>query len=72
MDATAFAISNKEYVGTGMESSFSGLKNDFWEYDPGTDTWRGQQTSRERRGAALLALVSAAKDILVPNYKHGS
>jgi N-acetylneuraminic acid mutarotase len=32
-----FSIGNKGYVGTGLSQIFA--KNDFWEYDPATDTW---------------------------------
>ena len=35
--AVGFSINGKGYIGTG--SSPSGSKNDFWEYDPVTDTW---------------------------------
>lgn len=35
--AVGFSIGNKGYIGTGGEGSVP--KNDFWEYDPTTDTW---------------------------------
>src|SRR5262245_152482 len=35
--AVAFSIGDKGYMGTGIGSPSSG--NDFWEYDPSTDTW---------------------------------
>jgi len=34
--AIAFSIGNKGYVGTGYAKR---RLNDFWEYDPNTDTW---------------------------------
>src|SRR3972149_1901515 len=36
-DAVAFTIGNKAYVGTGYDGS--NRLNDFWEYDPVTNTW---------------------------------
>lgn len=33
-NAVSFSIDGKGYVGTGYSN-----KNDFWEYDPNTDTW---------------------------------
>jgi len=41
-DAIAFAINSKGYVGTGIDNdeSMLGTKlNDFWEYNPTTNTW---------------------------------
>jgi len=37
-DAVGFAIGTKGYVGTGVNGA-SVRQKDFWEYDPGTDTW---------------------------------
>ena len=37
---TAFAIGNKGYVGGGHINSFvEVVHEDFWQYDPGTDSW---------------------------------
>lgn len=36
--AVGFSIGNKGYVGTG-QLPLCGPLSDFWEYDPGTDTW---------------------------------
>lgn len=36
-EAVAFSISNKGYVGTGRDQT--GSYNDFWEFDPVTNTW---------------------------------
>jgi hypothetical protein len=36
LNATAFSINSKGYVGTGIGAD---LSNDFWEYDPSTDNW---------------------------------
>src|SRR5437868_3254404 len=36
-DAVAFSIGNKGYIGTGDD--VSGVKKDFWEYDPSSNTW---------------------------------
>lgn len=36
--AVAFAMGNRGYVGTGIDSANT-LKDDFWEYDPGTNSW---------------------------------
>ena len=43
--ATGFSIGNKGYIGTGLDSSldpynyYSYYFNDFWEFDPATNTW---------------------------------
>jgi N-acetylneuraminic acid mutarotase len=39
--AVGFSIGGKGYVGTGVRDVFGELVSlkDFWEYDPGTDTW---------------------------------
>lgn len=37
MYAVAFSIGTKGYMGTGYGTS--GFNNDFWEYDPATNTW---------------------------------
>ena len=36
--ATGFSIGNKGFIGTGLQE-FGGSGTDFWEYDPGTNTW---------------------------------
>jgi hypothetical protein len=40
-EAVSFSIGNKGYFGTGAEYSGNAdvYKNDFWEYDPGTNAW---------------------------------
>ncbi|HZK95181.1 MAG TPA: kelch repeat-containing protein [Prolixibacteraceae bacterium] len=35
-NGTAFTLGSKSYVGLGYSS---GVRNDFWEYDPTADTW---------------------------------
>ncbi|TSA31777.1 MAG: T9SS C-terminal target domain-containing protein [Porphyromonadaceae bacterium] len=49
--ATAFTIGNYGYVGTGVGGGR--LRNDFWRYDPETDTWSEIDTmpTLGRRGA---------------------
>jgi hypothetical protein len=38
--AVSFVIGSKGYVGTGTTTgTTAGQKNDFWEYDPSTNTW---------------------------------
>ncbi len=39
--AVGFAIGNKGYIGTGngYDSYSHSYRNDFWEYNPSTDTW---------------------------------
>lgn len=40
--AVGFALNGKGYLGTGMDTSYDanfGHKQDFWEYNPTTDTW---------------------------------
>ncbi len=45
-DAVAFAVNGKGYYGTGYNNKATsdenpnGYYNDFWEYDPTTDSWR--------------------------------
>ena len=36
--ATGFSIGTKGYMGMGQDNAYA-FKKDFWEYDPGTDTW---------------------------------
>jgi N-acetylneuraminic acid mutarotase len=36
--AVGFSIGNKGYIGTGLNTSYTQI-NDFWEYDPATNTW---------------------------------
>lgn len=36
INGTAFTLGSKAYVGLGY---ISGVRNDFWEYDPTADTW---------------------------------
>ncbi|MBL0128564.1 MAG: T9SS type A sorting domain-containing protein [Flavobacteriales bacterium] len=48
-DAIGFSIGSKGYIGTGKStdnnsSAFWGHSNDFWEYDPTTDTWTQKAT----------------------------
>ncbi len=40
MDQVGFSIGSKGYIGTGFAGSANGgTSAEFWEYDPGTDTW---------------------------------
>ena len=39
IDRACFAIGNKAYWGTGNNFTTSTFYNDFWEYDPITDSW---------------------------------
>jgi N-acetylneuraminic acid mutarotase len=39
MNAIAFVVNGKGYVGFGMDNNGNGYFNDLWEYDPQTDTW---------------------------------
>ena len=46
-DAVGIAIGNKGYVGTGIdaaESLFGNNLNDWWEYNPATNTWTQKAT----------------------------
>jgi len=51
-NGTAFSLGSKSYVGLGYSS---GVRNDFWEYDPTLDTWT-DKTAFE--GAARQDVVS--------------
>ena len=37
--AFAFSIGNKGYVGGGLNFLSGGAQQDFWQYDPATNTW---------------------------------
>ncbi len=37
-DAASFVLHGTIYVGTGFEAGFN-LTNDWWRFDPNTDTW---------------------------------
>lgn len=40
LSAASFTLNNKGYVGTGdTGDSFGSLTDDFWEYNPATDSW---------------------------------
>ena len=39
LDASGFSIAQKGYLGLGRNPLTLATKNDFWEYDPFTDTW---------------------------------
>jgi len=54
--STAFAIGNYGYVGTGMADGSS--DNDFWRYDPVTDTWAeiDSMPTIGRRGAFSFSI----------------
>jgi len=39
MEATGFSVYGKGFIGTGDDQSSGTNYNDFWEYDPTTNTW---------------------------------
>jgi N-acetylneuraminic acid mutarotase len=53
----SFSIGNRGYVGCG-EDTADLVRNDFWEYDPGTDTWTQKATlpGAGRRDAVGFAI----------------
>jgi gliding motility-associated-like protein len=51
--AVGFAIGTKGYVGTGWDQGI-GYRNDFWEYDPATNTWT--QRANFGGGQRILAV----------------
>ena len=56
LNAVGFSIGNKGYIGTGyIGGSGNGTTNDFWEYNPSTDTWIQKA---DFGGAARMSSVS--------------
>lgn len=53
----SFSIGNRGYVGCG-EDTADQVRNDFWEYDPGTDTWtqKASLPGSARRDAVGFAI----------------
>jgi len=60
LSAAAFSIGNKGYFGTGVTYNSSGQQclQDWWEYDPSTDTWK--QKADFPNGGRYLATALAA------------
>jgi N-acetylneuraminic acid mutarotase len=55
----AFVINNKAYVGLGQfDGTDTGFRDDFWEYDPTTDTWTQKAgfLGKAVEGAAAFAI----------------
>jgi N-acetylneuraminic acid mutarotase len=79
-EATSFVIGNKAYVGTGYaetygaNNTYSYAYNDFWEYNPATDSWiqknnvpgqgRGWAVSNSLNGKGYLGLGSSSTQTL--------
>jgi N-acetylneuraminic acid mutarotase len=61
-DAIGFSIGNKGYVGTGMEYILGGggLFEDFWEYDPLSNTWvqKSDFSGGGRKGAIGFSIAN--------------
>ena len=53
------------YIGTGNGNGYN-LYNDFWEYDPSTNTWTQKANFGGSARDMLLVLVSEIKDISEP------
>jgi N-acetylneuraminic acid mutarotase len=55
--AVSFVINNKAYAGLGQGNS-AGFYNDFWEYDPATETWTqvADFEGSARRSAVAFAI----------------
>lgn len=53
--AVGFTIGNRGYIGTGYDR---GYRNDFWEYNPDTDTWSQKAVfaGGSRRGAVGFSI----------------
>jgi N-acetylneuraminic acid mutarotase len=67
-NAVAFTLNGKGYIGTG---NYSGIRSDFWEYDPTDDSWT-EVTSFEgsaRQDAAAFVIGDKA---YVATGKNGS
>ncbi len=57
--AVSFVINDKAYVGTGVDTAEM-VFNDFWEYEPATDTWSqvASLPAAPRRNASAFAIGS--------------
>lgn len=66
-DATAFAIGNNGYVGTGYDGNY--LK-DFWQYTPSSDTWTQIAFPGNKRREAT-AFVIGAKAYFMTGINNG-
>ena len=55
--AVSFSVGNRGYIGCG-EDTADQVRNDLWEYDPGTDSWmqRASLPGAARRDAVGLAI----------------
>ncbi len=55
--AVGFSLNGKGYVGTGWDGDLTDMK-DFWQYDPGSDTWTeiAPLLGVARRGAIAFSL----------------
>jgi len=69
-DAVGFAIGTKGYVGTGIDSPESWLgnnQNDWWEYNPVTNTWLARATYP---GSASYGGVYFATGFVINGYGY--
>ena len=56
-DAVGFSIGSKGYVGTGYLSNSNHYYKDFWEYDPGTNSWTSKADVGGTGGSARQAAI---------------
>lgn len=58
--AVAFTIESKGYVGTGMDDA-GNYNGDFYQYDPGSDTWTIIESLKGRKRERAFAFVIGSK-----------
>jgi hypothetical protein len=74
-DAVGFSIGNKGFIGTGYDFTGMGYdliqKNDFWEYNPASDTWaqKADVAGIGRSGAVGFSI--ADKGFIGTGYVNG-
>ncbi|MFP4094564.1 MAG: IPT/TIG domain-containing protein [Cyclobacteriaceae bacterium] len=69
MFGTAFGINGKGYVGMGSESVLVDVLEDFWEYDPATDTWTRLNDFPGSGRSRFVTLVMDGKAYLIAGTK---
>ena len=63
--AVGFSIGSKGFIGTGVDF-FGNYYNDFWEYNPATNTWTQKANFGGISRMMLLVLASVVKVISEP------
>jgi N-acetylneuraminic acid mutarotase len=68
--AVGFSTSSKGYIGTGYDAgaNYTNLTNDFWEYDPTTNTWTQKASFVGGSRAWAIAFSIAGKGYLCTGW----